>query len=71
MAKFRAVLLVPTVVEIESEGSWAHVTEQARRIARGMGKAESHKEGYAPYEPKLMEVSLEEGQAPDYPKIVA
>ena len=71
MAKYRGVLMVPTVIEFESEGSMNHVSEQARRIARGMGKAESRKDGYGPYEPKLIEVALEEGKVGDIPRIVA
>ena len=43
MAKYRGVLLVPTVIEFESDGSEKHVTEQALRVARGMGKADSLK----------------------------
>jgi len=58
--------MVPTVVEFESEGSLMHVTEQAKRIAEGMGRAESLKEDQAPYEPKLMEVCITQGKpAPD------
>lgn len=64
MAKWRGVLLVPTVIEFESEGSYKHVTEQARRIAGGMGRADSLKEGSDPYEPKLMEVCITEGEPP-------
>jgi hypothetical protein len=42
--------MVPTVVEFENEGNREHVTEQARNIARGMGKAPSRarKHVYAP-----------------------
>lgn len=64
MAKYRGVLLVPTVIEFESVGSLMHVTEQAKRIADGMGRAESLKIGQAPYEPKLMEVCITEGELP-------
>lgn len=62
MAKYRGVLMVPTVIEFDSEGSLKHVTEQAKRIADGMGRAESLKEDQAPYEPKLMEVCITEGK---------
>jgi len=64
MAKWRGVLLVPTVIEFESEGSYRHVTEQALRVARGMGKADSLKDGQSPYEPKLMEVCIIDGNLP-------
>lgn len=64
MAKWRAVLLVPTVVEFESEGSYKHITEQVRRIADGMGRAESLKDEQASYEPKLMEVCITGGKPP-------
>lgn len=64
MAKYRGVLLVPTVIEFNSEGSLKHVTEQAKRIAEGMGRAESLKDGQAPYEPKLMEVCITSGKPP-------
>jgi len=63
MAKYRAVLLVPTIVEFESEGSVTHVTEQANRIARGMGKTYSihPRQNSAPYEPKVLECVIVEG----------
>lgn len=64
MAKWRGVLLVPTVIEFESEGSYEHITEQALRIARGMGKAASLKDEQPEYEPKLMEVCITEGEPP-------
>lgn len=64
MAKWRGVLLVPTVIEFESEGSYRHVTEQAKRIADGMGRADSLKDGNGPYEPKLMEVCIVSGEPP-------
>ena len=41
MPKYRAVLLVPSVVEFENPGNEANVTEQVNRIAAGMGKAKS------------------------------
>ena len=69
MTKYRGVLMVPTVIEFESEGSPAHVTEQAKRIARGMGKCSSLKEDQTHYEPKLMEVCVM-GE-PDHPDLVA
>jgi len=56
--------MVPTVIEFESEGSLRHVTEQAKRIADGMGRAHSLKDNQAPYEPKLMEVCITEGKPP-------
>jgi len=64
MAKWRGVLLVPTVIEFDSDGSYKHVTEQALRVARGMGKANSMKDDQAPYEAKLMEVCITEGEPP-------
>jgi hypothetical protein len=40
MIKFRAVLMVPTVVEFENPvGSNDSVTDQANRIAKSRGKA--------------------------------
>ena len=54
---------MPTVIEFESDGSEKHVTEQALRVARGMGKADSLKMPM-PYEPKLMEVCIIEGELP-------
>ena len=54
--------MVPTVIEFDSEGSMRHVTEQALRIARGMGKCESFKDEEMVYEPKLMEVCIIEGE---------
>ena len=63
MAKYRGVLMVPTVIEFESEGSEQHVTEQARRICRGMGKAESLCQDDFTYEPTLMEIKRTEGDA--------
>lgn len=71
MAKYRSVLMVPTIVEFESEGSMTHVSEQAKRIAKGLGKAESHKEGYGPYEPKVLEVTQEEGKFGEIPNLIA
>lgn len=41
MTKYRAVLLVPSVVEFENEGTMEQVTEQVKRIAGGLGKAAS------------------------------
>jgi len=64
VAKYRGVLLVPTVIEFESEGSEKHVTEQALRIARGMGKTDSAKDPNMTYEPKLMEVCITSGEPP-------
>jgi hypothetical protein len=64
MAKWGGVLMVPTVIEFESEGSYKHVTEQAKRVAQGMGRAPSLKIDQAPYEPKLMEVCITEGEPP-------
>ena len=55
---------MPTVIEFESEGSYRHITEQALRIARGMGKADSLKYAGKPYEPKLMEVCIVDGEPP-------
>ena len=66
MAKYRAVLLVPTVVEFENPGTERHVTDQVRRIADGMGKAKSYhprQEG-GTYLPKVIECVVTEG-APD------
>jgi hypothetical protein len=56
MTKYRGVLLVPTIIEFESEGSVEHVTEQAKRIARGMGCCGSLQDLERVYEPKVMEV---------------
>lgn len=64
MAKYRAVIMVPQLAEFESEGSEMHVTEQARRICRGMGKAKSMCTDDFEYEPTLMEIKRTEGDAP-------
>lgn len=66
MAKYRAVLLVPTIVEFENEGSAHGVTEQVKRIASGMGRTNSihPRQNGAPYEPKVMECVVVEGTTP-------
>lgn len=63
MAKYRAVLMVPSIIEFESEGSEKHVTEQAHRVMRGMGKCESLCTDDHTYEPTLMEIKRVEGDA--------
>lgn len=55
MSKYRAVLMVPTIVEFENPGSERQVTSQARGIARGMGKAKSEVRELI-YIPTVMEV---------------
>ncbi len=57
MNKYRAVILVPTVVDFENGGSDDYVTLQARRIAAGMGVAVSnHPRRHGDkYEPVLLE----------------
>lgn len=59
MAKYRAVLMVPSIVEFESEGTVANVTEQANRIARGMGKAASAVRKHT-YTPTVIEIYREQ-----------
>ena len=72
MAKYRAVLLVPSVVEFENPGTIQHVTEQVNRIANGLGRAKSQhprQEGsqHEVYSPRVMECVVIEG-APETPK---
>jgi hypothetical protein len=63
MSKYRAVFMVPTIVEFENPGSVEQVTSQARGIARGMGKAKSEVRKLI-YIPTVMEVSRQDGGAP-------
>lgn len=64
MAKYRAVLLVPTIVEFENNGTQEHVSEQVKRIASGMGRTVSvhPRQKGAPYEPKILECCVVEGE---------
>ena len=70
MTKYRAVLMVPSVVEFENDGPMTNVTEQVKCIADGLGKAVSkfpfHKE--APYAPMVLECVVVEGTPPDVHK---
>lgn len=61
-AKYRAVYLVPMIIEFENPGSERHVTEQARRLADSMGNTRSvaSKKDHV-YSPTLMEVARIEG----------
>ena len=66
MAKYRAVLLVPSIVEFECSGTQDEASEQAKEIAGGMGKANSihPKQIDTPneiYTPKVMECVVVEG----------
>lgn len=57
MAKYRAVLMVPSVVEFENWGGERTVTEHVNRIAAGMGRCDSMHPTQAGviYEPKVIE----------------
>lgn len=64
MAKYRAVLLVPSIVEFECEGTEAEASKRAEDIASGMGKTNSihpRQEG-EPYIPKVLEVVVTDGK---------
>lgn len=66
--KYRAVLLVPVVVEFENPGNHTHVTEQARRLAHGFGATRSiASDNDHLYQPTLMEVARVEGAPPPAP----
>lgn len=72
MAKYRAVLMVPSVVEFENPGSMEKVTEQVNRIANGLGKARSfhpRQEGtqHEVYAPRVMECCIVAGTPPTPP----
>lgn len=57
MGRYRAVLLVPSVVEFDNPGTDEHVTGQIVRIASGMGKCLSlhPKQGKVTYAAKVVE----------------
>ena len=63
MAKYRAVLLVPSIVEFENPGTQEQASEQVKRIADSMGKTASihPRQNGAPYEPKVLECCVVEG----------
>lgn len=72
MAKYRAVLLVPSVVEFENPGTMEHVTEQVNRIASGLGRAKSlhprqSNSQHEIYSPRVLECVVVDG-APETPK---
>ena len=62
--KYRAVLLVPSIVEFENEGTDKHVTEQINRIAGGMGKCFSNhpRQPDTIYEAKVVECVKVQGR---------
>lgn len=74
MAKYRAVLLVPSIVEFENPGTQENASEQVKRIAAGLGKAKSmhpRQSGsdHEVYEPKVLECVVIEGEpVPPKPK---
>ncbi len=66
MAKYRAVFLVPSIVEFECSGTQNEASKQAKEIADGMGKTRSlhPRQMGTPnevYEPKILEVIVTEG----------
>ncbi len=69
MAKYRAVLLVPSIVEFECEGTEAEASKRAQEIAGGMGKTKSihPRQKDEPYIPKVLEVVITEGQPSEVP----
>ena len=71
MAKFRAVLMVPSVIEFENGGTMQKATEQAKRIADGMGKAKPMhpRQHDVPYTPKLVELICTEGEPKPDPQL--
>lgn len=71
VAKYRAVLMVPTVVEFENPGTQQHATSQVRRIASGMGKTKSEhpRQPDALYEPKVLECVVIDGEPDKTPEI--
>ena len=76
MAKYRAILLVPSIVEIECDGTVEEATKQVRDIADGMGRAFSfhpkqHDTPNAWYEPKLIECVCVAGTPKPPVKLVA
>jgi len=76
MAKYRAVLLVPSIVEFECNGTQDDASKQAKEIADGMGKAKSlHPKQIdtvnAIYGPKVLEVIVTEGAPAPPVKLVA
>lgn len=65
VAKYRAVFLVPSIVEFECSGSHKAASKQAREIADSMGKAKSihPRQLDAIYAPKVLEVVVVEDVA--------
>lgn len=71
MAKYRAVLLVPLIVEFECDGTQVEAGKRAKEIADGMGKTQSihpRQEGQ-PYTPKVLEVVVTEGKPSPEPDL--
>lgn len=67
MAKYRAVLLVPSIVEFECDGTQDEASQRAREIADGMGKTNSIHPlqvgtPHEVYEPKILECVVTEGR---------
>ena len=64
MAKYRAVLLVPSIVEFECDGTQDEASGRAKEIADGMGKTNSihPRQKGEPYVPKVLEVVVTEGK---------
>lgn len=66
MSKYRAVLMVPSIVEFENPGTSEQAANQARAIANGMGKAASAVRLHT-YIPIVMEVVPDDGYAEPLP----
>lgn len=64
MARYRAVLLVPSIVEFECNGTQYEASEQAKEIADGMGKTNSihPRQKGEPYTPKVLECVITDGK---------
>lgn len=77
MNRYRAVVMVPTVVEFDNPGSMDHVTSQARRLTNQFDKVATLCSKPAPYEPTLAEVAIISGEVlvdqitPDLPPPMA
>ena len=63
MAKYRAVFLVPSIVEFECDGTISEASDCAKDLADGMGKASSLHPQRADelYVPKVLEVVVTDG----------
>ena len=66
MVRYRAVFMVPCVVEFENPSTVDRVNEQARRIADGMGRTRSlhPRQRNMTYSPKVLECIAVSGRPP-------